>query len=95
MQPRLAGAAIARHSSIVGSRQSPGEDPSDRPQSPVANCAAAWLASNQGRAWPKHDVSFSQIRPVARSVTVPLPQSSYRFRSSTKQGPSARGAAAP
>src|SRR5262245_27193306 len=70
-----ARAMVAAHSSRVGSRQSPGEDPSRRapPQSPSFSCATAWFAVAQFVAG-MHPPSCSQISPVTLSVTVPLPQ---------------------
>src|SRR5262245_50223758 len=90
-QPRAtARAMVALHSSRVGSRQSPGDEPSVRPQSPSFNCAAASLAAAQVEAG-RQPASRSQTRPVTLSVTVPLPQFTYRLTLS-KHGPAARAA---
>jgi hypothetical protein len=82
VQPRMtASAVVALHSSFVGNRQSPADDPSVKPHAPLARPAAAWFAAahapmlltKAGQA-----ACFSQISPVTVSVTVPFPQSKYR-----------------
>ena len=67
-------ATIAYHSGYVGSRQSPLEDPSVKPQSPCFSRAAVRFARTQFPV-SKQSACFSQIRPVTVSVTVPFPQS--------------------
>src|SRR5438874_2128254 len=69
---------VASHSLSVGSRQSPGAEPSVNMQSPFFNFATAFFASSQ-LAEDKQFGSFNQISPVSVSVTVPFPQSAYRF----------------
>jgi hypothetical protein len=58
----------------VGSRQSPGEELSDKPQSPFCRPAAALFAAAHS-CTPRQSGCFSQIRPVTLSVTVPFSQS--------------------
>src|SRR5262245_18536080 len=83
---------VASHSARVGSRQSPGADPSVNMQSPFFRPAAAFFAPCQSEVAIQF-ACFSQIRPVTLSVTVPFPQSLYRFALSP-HGPAAVGAAA-
>jgi hypothetical protein len=81
---------VASHSVRVGNRQSPGEDPSVNMQSPFPRPAAAFFADCQSMV-DKQFTCFSQISPVTVSVTVPFPQSMYRFALSSRHGPAALG----
>jgi len=62
------------HSFCVGSRQSPGEDPSVNMQSPFFSPRRPFFAASQP-AEDKQLDCFSQTSPVSVSVTVPFPQS--------------------
>jgi hypothetical protein len=66
-----ARATLALHSSLVGHRQSPGDDPSVNPQSPSFRPAAAWFAAAHA-AFGKQSACCNQISPVTVSVTVPF-----------------------
>jgi hypothetical protein len=89
LQPSASASFIvASHSVRVGSRQSPGEDPSVNMQSPSFRPAAAFFAASQFAVDKQFDC-FSQISRVTVSVTVPFPQSTYRFALST-HGPAVR-----
>jgi hypothetical protein len=68
-----ARAIVALHSSLVGNRQSPGDDPSVNPQSPSFRPAAAPFALAHW-AFGKQSACCNQISPVTVSVTVPLLQ---------------------
>jgi hypothetical protein len=61
---------------FVGSRHSPGADPSFNMQAPSFRPAMAFFASSQVELGMQLG-SFSQINPVTVSVTVPFPQSRY------------------
>src|SRR5207247_1253977 len=65
---------VVSHSLFVGSRQSPGEDPSVNMQSPFFSPATAFFAASQS-ALDKQLDCFNQTSPVTLSVTVPFPQS--------------------
>ena len=58
--------------------QSPSEDPSVRPHSPLLNSAANNMASSQVCA-PKQSAFFSKIAPVEQSLTVPSPPTAARI----------------
>src|SRR6266702_3086357 len=65
---------VVSHSFCVGSRQSPGEDPSVNMQSPFFSPATAFLAASKSAEGKPLDF-FNQTKPVKLSVTVPFPQS--------------------
>src|SRR5881296_3378899 len=65
---------VVSHSLCVGSRQSPGEDPSVNMQSPFFSTATAFFAASKSSEGKQFDF-FNQTNPVRLSVTVPFPQS--------------------
>src|SRR5207245_3005630 len=69
---------VVSHSFCVGSRQSPGEDPSVNMQSPFFSPATAFLAASKSPEGKQLDF-FNKTNPARLSVTVPFPHSAKRL----------------